>query len=104
MKGKTYGLILLLGGVYYNMIRSIKSKKNGILLIGVLSVIQIVLMISFTFSNGYLIGLSRSIIGESSINENLETTIRWYLDNQEWWKDLATEKMLDPTPWKLYRK
>ena len=39
-----------------------------------------------------------------SINENLETTIRWYLDNQEWWKDLATEKMLDPTPWKRYRK
>ena len=38
-----------------------------------------------------------------SIDKNLESTIRWYLDNQEWWKDLATDEMLDPTPWKKYR-
>ena len=36
-------------------------------------------------------------------DKNLETTIRWYLDNKEWWKELATEEMLDPTPWKKYR-
>jgi dTDP-glucose 4,6-dehydratase len=39
-----------------------------------------------------------------SIDRNVETTIKWYLDNQEWWKDLATDEMLDPTPWKKYRK
>ncbi len=39
-----------------------------------------------------------------SVDENLETTISWYLENQDWWEDLATEEMLDPTPWKKYRK
>ena len=38
-----------------------------------------------------------------SIDENLEKTISWYLENEDWWKDLATEDMLDPTPWKKYR-
>jgi dTDP-glucose 4,6-dehydratase len=38
-----------------------------------------------------------------SIDKNLESTIKWYLDNQEWWKGLATDEMLDPTPWKKYR-
>jgi len=38
-----------------------------------------------------------------NFDKNLETTIRWYLDNKEWWKELATEEMLDPTPWKKYR-
>ena len=38
-----------------------------------------------------------------SIDKNLESTIRWYLDNQEWWNGLATDEMLDPTPWKKYR-
>ena len=39
-----------------------------------------------------------------SVDENVETTISWYLENQDWWEDLATEEMLDPTPWKKYRK
>ena len=41
---------------------------------------------------------------KNSIDKNLETTIRWYLNNKEWWSELATEEMLDPTPWKRYRK
>jgi len=41
---------------------------------------------------------------KNSIDKNLETTIKWYLDNKEWWSELATEEMLDPTPWKRYRK
>ena len=40
---------------------------------------------------------------KTSIDENLEKTISWYLENEEWWKDLATDEMLDPTPWKRYR-
>jgi len=39
-----------------------------------------------------------------TIDKNLEITISWYLENQDWWEDLATEEMLDPTPWKKYRK
>ena len=39
-----------------------------------------------------------------NFEQNLEATIKWYLDEQEWWSPLATEEMLDPTPWKLYGK
>lgn len=38
-----------------------------------------------------------------TLEDNLETTVRWYLDNKEWWQELATDEMLDPTPWKKYR-
>jgi len=38
-----------------------------------------------------------------SVDENLEKTISWYLKNEKWWKDVVTEEMLDPTPWKKYR-
>ena len=46
----------------------------------------------------------RSQIGWSpkhSFAEALENTVRWYLNNEEWWKPLATTKMLHQTPWKL---
>jgi len=33
--------------------------------------------------------------------EGLKETIEWYLKNEEWWKPLADEKILHPTPWKL---
>lgn len=36
-----------------------------------------------------------------SFKEALERTINWYLNNRWWWKPLATEKILHPTPWKL---
>jgi len=38
-----------------------------------------------------------------SIDENLEKTISWYLENEKWWKACTTDEMLDPTPWKKYR-
>ena len=33
--------------------------------------------------------------------EGLKETIGWYLKNERWWKPLADEKVLHPTPWKL---
>ena len=30
----------------------------------------------------------------------LKETVRWYLENESWWKPLATEEILHPTPWK----
>jgi dTDP-glucose 4,6-dehydratase len=33
-------------------------------------------------------------------NEALEQTVHWYLKNEWWWKPLATEEALHPTPWK----
>lgn len=37
-------------------------------------------------------------------NITLSETIDWYLENESWWKNLATDEMLSPTPWKKYRK
>lgn len=31
----------------------------------------------------------------------LRETIQWYVTNEWWWKPLATEQILHPTPWKL---
>ena len=36
-----------------------------------------------------------------SFDEALEETVNWYLNNEKWWKPLANEKILHPTPWKL---
>jgi len=36
-----------------------------------------------------------------NFTEALESTVRWYTSNEEWWKPLATRKILHPTPWKL---
>ncbi|MBW2675595.1 MAG: hypothetical protein JRD89_19670 [Deltaproteobacteria bacterium] len=33
----------------------------------------------------------------------LEETVKWYVENEWWWKLLATEKVLHPTPWKAGR-
>jgi len=30
----------------------------------------------------------------------LQVTVSWYVRNESWWKPLATEKVLRPTPWK----
>jgi dTDP-glucose 4,6-dehydratase len=36
-----------------------------------------------------------------NFTEALESTVNWYMSNEEWWKPLATRKILHPTPWKL---
>ena len=36
-----------------------------------------------------------------SFDESLESTVRWYLENERWWASFATEVILHPTPWKL---
>ena len=36
-----------------------------------------------------------------SFREALESTIAWYMNNEQWWKPLAAEKTLHLTPWKL---
>lgn len=33
--------------------------------------------------------------------EALKATVEWYVKNEWWWRPLATEKVLHPTPWKL---
>jgi len=35
-----------------------------------------------------------------SFEKALGETVDWYVDNEPWWKSLATEKILNPTPWK----
>jgi len=32
----------------------------------------------------------------------LKETVEWYIRNETWWKPLATEKTLHPTPWKYH--
>ena len=36
-----------------------------------------------------------------SFKGGLKETVEWYLSNEWWWKPLADEKVLHPTPWKL---
>jgi dTDP-glucose 4,6-dehydratase len=31
----------------------------------------------------------------------LEETVKWYIKNEWWWKPLATDAVIHPTPWKL---
>ena len=31
----------------------------------------------------------------------LKETVNWYVKNESWWKPLATEEVLNPTPWKV---
>ena len=45
----------------------------------------------------------RSELGWSlkySFEEALEKTVKWYIENEWWWRPLATEQILHPTPWK----
>lgn len=34
----------------------------------------------------------------------LRETVKWYVENDWWWKPLATEEVLHPTPWKIRLK
>ena len=36
-----------------------------------------------------------------NLTEALKNTVNWYMNNNRWWKPLATTKTLHPTPWKL---
>jgi dTDP-glucose 4,6-dehydratase len=36
-----------------------------------------------------------------SFKKSLESTVKWYLDNEYWWSPFATDVILHPTPWKL---
>jgi dTDP-glucose 4,6-dehydratase len=36
-----------------------------------------------------------------SFKEALKETVRWFVENESWWRPLTTEKVLHPTPWKL---
>lgn len=36
-----------------------------------------------------------------SFEEGIRKTMSWYLENEWWWKPLADERVLHPTPWKL---
>ncbi len=46
----------------------------------------------------------RSVLGwqpKFSFNQSLESTVRWYVENEQWWSMLATNAVLSPTPWKI---
>ncbi|RJS87245.1 dTDP-glucose 4,6-dehydratase [Candidatus Bathyarchaeota archaeon] len=32
----------------------------------------------------------------------LKETVKWYVENESWWRPLATEEVLHPAPWKLH--
>ncbi|WP_457751211.1 dTDP-glucose 4,6-dehydratase [Thermococcus sp.] len=36
-----------------------------------------------------------------SFEEGIKKTVRWYLQNEGWWRPLVNERTLHPTPWKL---
>jgi dTDP-glucose 4,6-dehydratase len=36
-----------------------------------------------------------------SFEKSLESTVKWYIDNEHWWTPYATEVILHPTPWRL---
>jgi len=37
---------------------------------------------------------------ETSLNVALQSTVEWYVQNENWWKPLLNERILSPTPWK----
>ena len=37
----------------------------------------------------------------TKFEEGIKCTVKWYLDNEWWWRPLVNEKVLHPTPWKL---
>lgn len=36
-----------------------------------------------------------------AFDEALRNTVKWYVENEWWWRPLASENVLHPTPWKL---
>jgi dTDP-glucose 4,6-dehydratase len=35
-----------------------------------------------------------------SFDEALDETVKWYVENESWWRPLIDDKILSPTPWK----
>jgi len=35
-----------------------------------------------------------------SFEKSLKSTVKWYVENEQWWKPISTETILHPTPWK----
>ncbi|MGC9515642.1 dTDP-glucose 4,6-dehydratase [Methanocrinis sp.] len=38
---------------------------------------------------------------EHGFEEGIEETVGWYTEHEDWWRPLADERILHPTPWKL---
>ncbi|KUL03008.1 MAG: dTDP-glucose 4,6-dehydratase, partial [Methanoculleus marisnigri] len=38
---------------------------------------------------------------ERGFEEGMVETVRWYIENEGWWRPLADDGVLHPTPWKL---
>jgi dTDP-glucose 4,6-dehydratase len=36
-----------------------------------------------------------------TFEKGLEATVRWYLDNEDWWRPIVNHNVLHPAPWKL---
>jgi len=36
-----------------------------------------------------------------SFEKGIKETVKWYLENEWWWRPLVNERVLHPTPWKL---
>lgn len=37
---------------------------------------------------------------QHNFKDSLESTVKWYVENERWWTPFATEAVLSPTPWK----
>ncbi len=38
---------------------------------------------------------------QHGFEEGMKETVRWYVENDDWWRPLADDRVLHPTPWKL---
>uniref|UniRef100_A0A7C3MC43 dTDP-glucose 4,6-dehydratase n=1 Tax=Archaeoglobus fulgidus TaxID=2234 RepID=A0A7C3MC43_ARCFL len=38
---------------------------------------------------------------KNSFREGIKKTVEWYLENEWWWRPIADDRTLHPTPWKL---
>jgi dTDP-glucose 4,6-dehydratase len=36
-----------------------------------------------------------------SFESGIKETVKWYMENEVWWRPIADEKVLHPTPWRL---
>jgi dTDP-glucose 4,6-dehydratase len=46
---------------------------------------------------------ARALLGwqpKFSFKQSLDSTVRWYVENEHWWTPFATDAIFDPTPWK----
>ncbi|MCR3884836.1 MAG: GDP-mannose 4,6-dehydratase, partial [Methanothrix sp.] len=38
---------------------------------------------------------------QHGFEEGIKETVAWYVENESWWRALADDRVLHPTPWKL---